>query len=140
MPAHFPLSRLVLSLHSFLHQPYTDFGALDFLLSATLNQTLSVFKLRSLYTWLVIIVCIVIAGIRYRLEPVHSPGEATSHEDLLESGLLPSMTYEAVSPLPLVARLDDNPTPSDNFLELAPSGLTCPLYKRFHWINCLTDS
>lgn len=111
----------------FCIQPYTDFGALDFLLSATLNQTLSVFKLRSLYTWLVIIVCIVIAGIRYRLEPVHSPGEATSHEDLLESGLLPSMTYEAVSPLPLVARLDDNPTPSDNFLELAPSGLTCPL-------------
>ncbi|XP_058216255.1 uncharacterized protein LOC131327228 isoform X1 [Rhododendron vialii] len=66
----------------FCIQPYTDFGALEFLLSACMNQTLSLFELRSSYSWLVIIACIVIAGIRFRLEPP----EATTDEVDLESG------------------------------------------------------
>lgn len=110
----------------FCIQPYTDFGALEFLLGASLNQTLSFFGLRSSYTWLVIIVCIVIAGIRYRLEPVHSPGEATSHEDQLESGLLLPMTRNEDRP-PFGTRLYDNVSPSESFLELVPGGSTSPL-------------
>ncbi|KAE9445630.1 hypothetical protein C3L33_22474, partial [Rhododendron williamsianum] len=51
----------------FCIQPYTDFGTLDFLLSATLNQTLNLFGLRSSSTWLVVVMvaCIIgIAGLR----------------------------------------------------------------------------
>ncbi|KAI8573547.1 hypothetical protein RHMOL_Rhmol01G0286000 [Rhododendron molle] len=48
----------------FCIQPYTDLGVLEFLLGASLNQTLSLFGLRSSYSWLVIISCIVIGGIR----------------------------------------------------------------------------
>ncbi|KAE9448056.1 hypothetical protein C3L33_20046, partial [Rhododendron williamsianum] len=66
----------------FCIQPYTDFGALEFLLSACMNQTLSLFGLRSSSSWLVIIACIVIAGIRFCLEPA----EATTDEVDLESG------------------------------------------------------
>ncbi|KAG5549546.1 hypothetical protein RHGRI_014764 [Rhododendron griersonianum] len=65
----------------FCIQPYTDFGALEFLLNACMNQTLSLFGLRSSYSWLVIIACIVIVGIRFRLEPP----EATTDEVDLES-------------------------------------------------------
>ncbi|KAF7135694.1 hypothetical protein RHSIM_Rhsim08G0106800 [Rhododendron simsii] len=109
-------------------QPYTDFGALDFLLSATLNQTLNLFGLRSSYTWLVMVACIGIAGLRYCLEPVHAPGEATSDEaDQLESGqLLPTACKE--EPPPLGAQLaNKDPSQFGCILELALSGSTNPL-------------
>ncbi|KAH7850662.1 hypothetical protein Vadar_001141 [Vaccinium darrowii] len=80
-------------------QPYTDFGALEFFLSGSLNQTLHVFGLRSPYSWLVIIACIVIAGIRYRLEPAHPPGQATCdevEEVQLEAGLLTKAREDAI--------------------------------------------
>ncbi|XP_058209753.1 probable inactive receptor kinase At5g58300 [Rhododendron vialii] len=87
----------------FCIQPYTDFGTIEFLLSASMNQTLSLFGLRSLYSWLVIIACIVIAGIRYILEPAHLPGSgATGDEDQLGSGQL----------LPITSKKEDPPPPS----------------------------
>ncbi|XP_058211271.1 uncharacterized protein LOC131323472 [Rhododendron vialii] len=87
----------------FCIQPYTDFGVLEFLLGASLNQTLSLFGLRSSYSWLVIISCIVTAGIRYHLEPVHPPGsEEISDEDQLDSGQL----------LPITSIKEDPPPPS----------------------------
>ncbi|KAG5566622.1 hypothetical protein RHGRI_002248 [Rhododendron griersonianum] len=85
----------------FCLQPYTDFGTIEFLLSASLNQTLSHFGLRSSYSWLVIIACIVIAGIRYHLEPAHPPGSgATSDEDQLDSGQLLPITSKKEDPPP----------------------------------------
>ncbi|XP_057509656.1 uncharacterized protein LOC130792196 [Actinidia eriantha] len=62
-------------------QPYTDFGALEFLLSASLNQALSLFGFH-LYPWLVIIVCIGVAGVRYCLEPVDPPKGARSSDTI----------------------------------------------------------
>ncbi|KAI8571223.1 hypothetical protein RHMOL_Rhmol01G0102300 [Rhododendron molle] len=108
-------------------QPYTDFGTLEFLLSATLNQTLNLFGLRSSSTWLVMVACIGIAGLRYCLEPVHSPGEATSGEAQLESGqLLPTACEE--EPPPLGAQLvNKDPSQFGCILELALSGSTNPL-------------
>ncbi|KAF7152952.1 hypothetical protein RHSIM_Rhsim01G0209700 [Rhododendron simsii] len=118
----------------FCIQPYTDFGTQEFLLSASLNQTLTLFGLRSLYSWLVIIACVVIAGIRYCLEPVHPSGsglEATNDEvHELESGqLLPIHTNnEEDTPDSLGAQLDiNNPSPFESFLELALAGSTSPL-------------
>ncbi|KAG5540399.1 hypothetical protein RHGRI_020577 [Rhododendron griersonianum] len=85
----------------FCIQPYTDFGTIEFLLSASLNQTLSLLGLRSSYSWLVIIACIVIAGIRYHLEPVYPPGlEATSDEGQHDSGELLPITSKKEDPLP----------------------------------------
>ncbi|KAH7864842.1 hypothetical protein Vadar_034520 [Vaccinium darrowii] len=109
-------------------QPYTDFGALEFLLSASLNQTLSLFGLRSSYSWLVIIACIVIAGTRYCLKPVQSPGEATNDEvRRLESGELPPMACKEDTP-PLEARLVDNEVQLTGcVLQLALSGSRNPL-------------
>ncbi|GMP98916.1 hypothetical protein CsSME_00046614 [Camellia sinensis var. sinensis] len=53
----------------FCIQPYTDFGLLEFLLGASLNQALNVFGIH-FYFWLVLIVCIVIVSLRYWLESV----------------------------------------------------------------------
>ncbi|KAE9463401.1 hypothetical protein C3L33_04680, partial [Rhododendron williamsianum] len=87
----------------FCIQPYTDFGTIEFLLGASMNQTLSLFGLRSSYSWLVIIACIVIGGIRYILEPAHPPGSGgTSDEDQLDSGQL----------LPITSKKEDPPPPS----------------------------
>ncbi|KAE9445851.1 hypothetical protein C3L33_22251, partial [Rhododendron williamsianum] len=106
-------------------QPCADFGALEFLLSASLNQALSLFGLRSSRSWLVIIACIVISGIRYCLEPVYPPGEATRDEIELESGQLPAKTRKE-DPHPLGARLaDDNSSTSGSFLDI-------PFRWRFH--------
>ncbi|KAF7153814.1 hypothetical protein RHSIM_Rhsim01G0209900 [Rhododendron simsii] len=106
-------------------QPYADFGALEFLLSASLNQALSLFGLRSSRSWLVMIACIVISGIRYCLEPVYPPEEATRDEIELESGQLPAKTHREEPP-PLGARLaDDNPSTSGSFLDI-------PFRRRFH--------
>ncbi|KAH7835033.1 hypothetical protein Vadar_022247 [Vaccinium darrowii] len=100
----------------FCIQPYTGFGALEFLLTASLNPTLRRFGLPSPYSWLVIIACIVIAGIRFTLQPVHPPEQATSDEGQrlrqLEAGLSS----------PPGARLDNNPSPSDIIREPAPAG------------------
>lgn len=67
------LTFLFLAVHClstlFCIQPYTDFGVLDFLLSASLNQALSLFGIRNICSWLVLIACVVIAGLRYWLEP-----------------------------------------------------------------------
>ncbi|KAI8573630.1 hypothetical protein RHMOL_Rhmol01G0291900 [Rhododendron molle] len=46
----------------FCIQPYTDFGVLEFLLSASMNQALSLLGIRSYWSWLVIIACIGIGG------------------------------------------------------------------------------
>ncbi|GFS33875.1 hypothetical protein Acr_00g0031030 [Actinidia rufa] len=62
-------------------QPYTDFGALEFLLSASLNQALSLFGFH-LHSWLVITVCIGVAGVRYCLEPVDPPKGARSGDTI----------------------------------------------------------
>ncbi|KAI8547076.1 hypothetical protein RHMOL_Rhmol07G0166900 [Rhododendron molle] len=97
----------------FCIQPCTDFGTIEFLLSASLNQTLSLFGLRSSYSWFVIIACIVIAGIRYHLEPVHPPGprlEATTDEGQLDSReLLPITSKKEDPPLPRILLLPDGP-------------------------------
>ncbi|GFY80460.1 hypothetical protein Acr_01g0002690 [Actinidia rufa] len=64
----------------FYIQPFTDFGVLDFFLSASLTQALSLFGLH-IYSWLVFIVVIVLAGLRYQLELVllkQSPREVES--------------------------------------------------------------
>ena len=54
----------------FYIQPFTDFGVLDFFLSASLTQALSLFGLH-IYTWLVFIAVMVLAGLRYyKLESV----------------------------------------------------------------------
>ncbi|GFY80310.1 hypothetical protein Acr_01g0001190 [Actinidia rufa] len=53
----------------FYIQPFTDFGVLDFFLSASLTQALSLFGVH-FYSWLVFIAVIVIAGLRYKLEQV----------------------------------------------------------------------
>ncbi|KAG5566612.1 hypothetical protein RHGRI_002241 [Rhododendron griersonianum] len=95
----------------FCLQPYTDFGTIEFLLSTSLNQTLSHFGLRSSYSWLVIIACIVIAGIRYHLEPAHPPGSrATSDEDQLDSGQLLLITSKKEDPPPLSVLLKEEPS------------------------------
>lgn len=109
-------------------QTYTDFGALEFLLSASLNQALSLFGLCSFYSWLVIIACIVISGLRYCLEPVHPQGEATRDNEVeLESGqMLPAIakTYEE----------DDSASLSCSFLDLALSRAGAPFRRRrYHW-------
>lgn len=104
-------------------QPYTDFGTLEFLLSATLNQTLTLFGLRSSRTWLVMIACVGIAGLRHCQEPGHSQEEATSNDEArLESGqLLPMIS-------PPGAQLDNkDPSQFGCVLELALSGSTNPL-------------
>ncbi|KAE9445852.1 hypothetical protein C3L33_22250, partial [Rhododendron williamsianum] len=105
-------------------QPYADFGALEFLLSGSLNQALSLFGLRSSYSWLVIIACIAISGIRFCLEPVH-PREEAKRDEIeleLETGQLPAKTYKEDPHPPLLAWLaDDNPSPSGSLLDLAPS-------------------
>ncbi|KAF7152226.1 hypothetical protein RHSIM_Rhsim01G0214000 [Rhododendron simsii] len=75
-------------------QPYTDFGVLEFLLSASMNQALSLLGIRSYWSWLVIIGCIGIGGMRYCLEPVHPPGEGT--RDQLPTFVQPPATYETV--------------------------------------------
>ncbi|KAH7863874.1 hypothetical protein Vadar_022929 [Vaccinium darrowii] len=111
-------------------QPYTGFGALEFLQSASLNQSLSLFGLHSSYSWLVIIACIIISGIRYCLEPVHARGEATRDEIELESGQVPHKNYKEETP-PLGARFGgDSPSPSSSFLDLAISGSTSPFRRR----------
>ncbi|KAH7862925.1 hypothetical protein Vadar_011175 [Vaccinium darrowii] len=102
----------------FCIQPYTGFGALEFLLTASLNPTLRRFGLPSPYSWLVIIACIVIAGIRFRLQPVHPPEQATSDE-VDEGQQLRQLEAGLSSP---GARLDNNPSPSDIFREPAPAG------------------
>ncbi|GFY80312.1 hypothetical protein Acr_01g0001210 [Actinidia rufa] len=58
----------------FYIQPFTDFGVLDFFLSASFTQALSLFGLH-IYSWLVFIAVIAIAGLRYKLEPelLHQP-------------------------------------------------------------------
>ncbi|GFY80311.1 hypothetical protein Acr_01g0001200 [Actinidia rufa] len=57
----------------FYIQPFTDFGVLDFFLSASLTQALSLFGLH-IYSWLVFIAVMVIAGLRYQLEKLlHQP-------------------------------------------------------------------
>lgn len=112
-------------------QPYTGFGALEFLLSASLNQSLSLFGLRSSYLWLIIIACIIISGIRYCLEPVHARGEATRDEIELESGQVPHDKTYKEDPSTLGARFgDDSPSPSSSFLDLALSGSTSPFRRR----------
>ncbi|XP_058224086.1 uncharacterized protein LOC131333538 isoform X2 [Rhododendron vialii] len=115
----------------FCIQPYTDFGTIEFLLSASLNQTLSLFGLRSSYSWLVIIACILIAGIRYHLEPVHPPGlEATSDEGQLDSGKLLPIT-SALPPPPRIVLLPDGPDSprfasfgSEDFFTTVPETVT----------------
>ncbi|PSS36534.1 Splicing factor, arginine/serine-rich 7 [Actinidia chinensis var. chinensis] len=52
----------------FYIQPYTDFGVLDFFLTASLTQALRLFGLH-IYSWLVFIAVMVLAGLRYYLEP-----------------------------------------------------------------------
>ncbi|KAI8573620.1 hypothetical protein RHMOL_Rhmol01G0291200 [Rhododendron molle] len=64
----------------FCIQPYTDFGVLEFLLSASMNQALSLFGIRSYWSWIVIIECIGIGGMRYCLEPMHPRGEGTGDQ------------------------------------------------------------
>ncbi|KAE9459893.1 hypothetical protein C3L33_08204, partial [Rhododendron williamsianum] len=110
----------------FCIQPCTDFGALDFLISASLNQALSLFRLRSSYFWLGTSAFIVIAGIRFYLEPKHSPGEATSLEVHVEAGQSHHMTNED-DPPPPGARLDDNPSPSGSSPKIALSESANPL-------------
>lgn len=72
-------------------QPYTDFGVLDFLLSASLNQSLTLFGLRRINTWLVLVACVAVAGLRYWLEPLEPkplqpPGEARNLVWSLDGG------------------------------------------------------
>lgn len=114
----------------FCIQPYTGFGTLEFLLTASVNPAFDRFGLHSPYSWLVTILCIVIEGIRYRLQPVHPPEQATGDEvdlDQLEAGLLTPITYND-DPSHLGARLDNNPSPSDIFREPARAGgTTTPL-------------
>ncbi|GFY80314.1 hypothetical protein Acr_01g0001230 [Actinidia rufa] len=56
-------------LCTFLYiQPFTDFGVLDFFLTASLTQALRLFGLH-IYSWLVFIAVMVLAGLRYYLEP-----------------------------------------------------------------------
>ncbi|KAG5559053.1 hypothetical protein RHGRI_008840 [Rhododendron griersonianum] len=64
----------------FCIQPYTDFGTLDFLLSATLNQTLNLFGLRSSSTWLVVVMVACIIGI-YSRAPVPSRAVASPRRE-----------------------------------------------------------
>ncbi|KAF7154332.1 hypothetical protein RHSIM_Rhsim01G0214500 [Rhododendron simsii] len=75
-------------------QPYTDFGVLEFLLSASTNQALCLFGIRSYWSWLVIIACIGLAGMRFCLEPVHRRGERTRDEvQVLPTSVQPPATY-----------------------------------------------
>ncbi|KAI7991235.1 hypothetical protein LOK49_LG12G01763 [Camellia lanceoleosa] len=46
----------------FCIQPYTDFGVLEFLLGASLNQGLCLFGIHSCSFWFVLIACIVVVG------------------------------------------------------------------------------
>ncbi|KAE9444754.1 hypothetical protein C3L33_23348, partial [Rhododendron williamsianum] len=77
-------------------QPYTDFGVLEFLLSASMNQALSLFGIRSYLSWLIIIACIGIDGMRYCLEPVHPRSEGTRDEVQLPTSVQPPATYGRV--------------------------------------------
>ncbi|KAG5566677.1 hypothetical protein RHGRI_002285 [Rhododendron griersonianum] len=83
----------------FCIQPYTDFGVLEFLLSASMNQALSLLGIRSYWSWLVIIACIGIGGMRYCLEPVHPRGEGTRVGVVqLPTSVQPPATYGTVDP------------------------------------------
>ncbi|KAI8573557.1 hypothetical protein RHMOL_Rhmol01G0286700 [Rhododendron molle] len=111
----------------FCIQPYTDFGTIEFLLSASLNQTLSLFGLRSSYSWLVIIACIVIAGIRYHLEPVHPLGSgATSDEDQLDSGQLLPISSKKEDPPP-----SRKPEPSKKMTRVSRSQKVKRIHQQF---------
>lgn len=120
----FMLTCLFLSFYClcilFCIQPYTDFGALDFFVSASLNQTLSLFKLRSSYFWLGISAFIVIEGIRFFLEPKHFPEEATSNQTPLQTGLLHSMT----DPPPPGAQSDNHPSSSGSSHQMSANPLS----------------
>ncbi|KAL7198301.1 hypothetical protein ACSBR2_020742 [Camellia fascicularis] len=69
------LTFLFLALHClcalFCIQPYTDFGVLEFLLGASLNQGLSLFGIHSYSFWFVLIACILISGLHYCLDPTN---------------------------------------------------------------------
>ena len=58
-------------------QPCTDFGVLDFLLSASLNVALNLCGVR-IHTWLVSMACILVILLRYFLDPMSPPEEAVS--------------------------------------------------------------
>ncbi|KAF7152462.1 hypothetical protein RHSIM_Rhsim01G0213600 [Rhododendron simsii] len=78
-------------------QPYTDFGVLEFLLSSSMNQALSLLGICSYWSWLVIIACIGIGAMRYCLEPVHPRGEGTRDEvQVIPTSMQPPATYETV--------------------------------------------
>lgn len=96
----------------FCIQPYTDFGALDFFVSASLNQTLSLFRLSSSYFWLGISAFIVIEGIRFFLEPKHFPEAATSNQAPVQTGQS------------LRAQWDNNPSPSGSSHEMSAHPLS----------------
>ncbi|KAL7198302.1 hypothetical protein ACSBR2_020743 [Camellia fascicularis] len=91
------LTFLFLALHClcalFCIQPYTDFGVLEFLLGASLNQGLCLFGIHSYSFWFVFIACIVVVGLRYCLEPTNKskPNSLSVQLEIGSISALPSV-------------------------------------------------
>ncbi|KAI7991236.1 hypothetical protein LOK49_LG12G01762 [Camellia lanceoleosa] len=99
------LTFLILALHClcalFCIQPYTDFGVLEFLLGASLNQGLCLFGIHSYSFWFVFIACIVVVGLRYCLEPTNKSKSKSKFEMESDSNLTLPVQLEIGSNLAL---------------------------------------